>query len=321
MSSTEKTLVAIIGVGLIGKEVVSQILAIPPDRNTFKIVYLASSRHALYAPTILPDDWIRALNTSRENPNLQGLAAYLKTLVVQGHYKQAVIVDNTSSEDVAKMYPAWLRAGLNVVTPNKKAFSGDRATWDAILTAANGEDAGRFFNESTVGAGLPVINTLKEMLGSGDRVRKIEGVFSGTLSYVFNEWSPAASNTHRPTFSEVVRTARDRGFTEPHPAEDLKGEDVARKLTILARIVSSFSAGEYQRNRQELQSFREVRVQSLIPEALEQCTTGDEFLEGLSTYDSQLDAVRRDAENEGMVLRFVGVIDLQQGFVKAGLEK
>ena len=319
----KEILVGIIGVGLVGSELVSQILSIPTARNPFKIVFLSSSRKALYDTVTSPDAWKAALDTSSDPADLKAVAGYLKNLVAQGSgatQRQAVIVDNTSSDDVARLYPEWLKAGISVVTPNKKAFSGDKAVWDAILAAAAAPGAGRWLNESTVGAGLPVINTLKEMLGSGDRVKKIEGGLSGTMSYIFNEWSAAAPQASPPKFSEVVKIAREKGYTEPHPADDLNGADVARKLTILARTVSAFSIGDNSKGGlPELGSYKDVETQSLIPTPLEGIKTGDEFVERLPKHDGDFERVRVQAEKEGKVLRFVGVVDVEEGVVKAGL--
>lgn len=322
-SQNKDILVGIVGVGLVGGELVKQILSINKAKNPFRIVLLASSRKALYTSpeNAITDSesWKATLNASEESAELTKFGDYLAGLVAQGKGRKAVIVDNTSSEDVARLYPKWIAQGLNVATPNKKAFSGEKKTWDAILAASDSEGGGRWLNESTVGAGLPVINTLKEMLGSGDRVKKIEGVFSGTMSYIFNNFSAASSDAPKPAFSEVVKVAREKGYTEPHPADDLNGFDVARKLTILARTVSAFSHS--QTKLPELESFLDVQTQSLIPAPLEGVASGDEFVGKLPAFDEEFNKLREEAAKEGQVLRFVGVVDVEAGVVKAGLEK
>ncbi|KAJ3715059.1 homoserine dehydrogenase-domain-containing protein [Lentinula raphanica] len=224
---------------------------------------------------------------------------------------KVAIVDNTSSDNIASLYPQWLRAGINVITPNKKAYSGDLGLYEDILRASK-ETGAKFLNESTVGAGLPVISTLKELVATGDKVKKIEGVFSGTMSYIFNEFSTGSPDG--PSFSSVVSVAREKGYTEPHPADDLNGFDVARKLTILARTIGSSSLPS-------LQSFASVQTSSLIPAPLEGIPTGDEFLKRLPEFDAEFDQMRKEASREGQVLRFVGVVDGVNGEVKAGLEK
>lgn len=147
------------------------------------------------------------------------------------------------------------------------------------------------------------------------------------MSYIFNEFS--TGNPDGPSFSSVVRIAREKGYTvssilivyqlpnpqqEPHPADDLNGFDVARKLTILSRIIASSSLPP-------LKSFLTVQTTSLIPAALENIPTGDEFVSRLPEFDAHFDAIRKDASKQAQVLRYVGVIDPANGVVKAGLEK
>lgn len=141
---------------------------------------------------------------------------------------------------------------------------------------------------------------------------KIEGVFSGTMSYIFNEFSNGQPNG--PSFSSVVSVAREKGYTEPHPADDLNGADVARKLTILSRYVPSLRAALPD-------GYKSVSTTSLVPSALEGVKTGDEFIQKLPEFDAHFDDIRTAAAKEGQVLRFVGVIDVQNGTIKADLEK
>jgi hypothetical protein len=121
-----------------------------------------------------------------------------------------------------------MAAGLHIVTPNKRAGSGPYGRWQ-VLQGLRREAGRRWLYEATVGAGLPVINTLHELQRTGDRVARVEGVFSGTLSYVFNRLGEGAK------LSEAVSEAKARGYTEPDPRDDLSGTDVARKLVIVAR--------------------------------------------------------------------------------------
>lgn len=138
------------------------------------------------------------------------------------------------------------------------------------------------------------------------------------MSYIFNEFS--TGNPDGPAFSSVVAMAREKGYTEPHPADDLNGFDVARKLTILSRTISAFSnTPPY--SLPVLQSFKSVQTASLIPPALEGTPTGDNFIARLPEFDEQFAKLRTEASGQGKVLRFVGVIDVQNGQVKAGLEK
>lgn len=215
-------------------------------------------------------------------------------------------MDNTSSEDVAESYPSFLRRGINIVTPNKKAFSGSYELWQDIVTAAEKSGA-KVLHESSVGAGLPVISTLKDLVATGDKVKRIEGVFSGTMSFLFNSFAPTEGSGGK--WSEEVRKAKELGYTEPDPRDDLNGLDVARKLTILARLAGLPVA-----------SPTSFPVQSLIPRELESCASGQEFLDKLVEFDHQMEQTKKDADADGKVIRFVGSIDIPTNTVKVGLE-
>ncbi|KAF8630014.1 hypothetical protein AX15_003146 [Amanita polypyramis BW_CC] len=309
--------VAIVGVGLVGSELVNQLLSIPQNASPFRLISLSSSTRTIFNPAnpFQPaDDWKSALAASPEKADLHALTERLSALVQAK--ERVAIVDNTASDAVATLYPAWLEKGINVITPNKKAFSGEIRLYNSIIHSSRTSGA-RYLNESTVGAGLPVINTLKELVGTGDKIIKIEGVFSGTMSYIFNEFSTGKPDG--PSFSSIVKAAREKGYTEPHPADDLNGFDVARKLTILSRIISTHAIKST--SLPELQSFATVQTTSLIPPALEGIPTGDEFITRLPEFDAQFSQLRAEASAEGKVLRFVGVVDAVSGQVKAGLEK
>lgn len=229
--------------------------------------------------------------------------------------EKVVLVDNTSNQDVADAYPDLLQKGISIVTPNKKGFSGSYKLWqDIFAAAANGTGAtgGYVFHESTVGAGLPVLSTLKELIDTGDEIQKIEGIFSGTMSFLFNSFMPVGGGGG--SFSAEVKKAKELGYTEPDARDDLNGMDVARKLTILARL----SGLEIESPVVKPDSFP---VQSLIPKELESCKSGDEFLEKLPEFDGQMDQLKNDAAKEGKVVRFVGSIDIAKKDVKVGLEK
>lgn len=317
--------VSVIGVGLVGSELVDQLSKLPSPglRDQFQLVSLSSSRSTQYYD--IGDDWWsnwrKDLAASNLESNAQALATKLtqiSTVEEVAGLRQGVsfsvvpvLVDNTSSEEVVRLYPFFLGQGINIVTPNKKAFSSELALYDEIV-AASLKSGARFYNESTVGAGLPIISTIRDLVTTGDKVTKIEGVFSGTLSYIFNEFSDGKSGDG-PSFSSIVSVARKKGYTEPNPADDLNGADVARKLTILSRYIPSL--------RDKLpDGYRSVSTKSLVPAALDGVESGDEFMEKLSGYDQEFDRLRSDAFKEKKVLRFVGVIDVASGTIKADLE-
>ncbi len=183
ITSTAKTFrVAIVGVGLVGAELIRQLQALQP--SPFRLVALSSSKSLLFHPDGLPPsssqtqthaqstpwDWEAELAASGRKADLQFLLRELAALVRPG--QEVVLVDNTSAPNVAALYPSFLRLGVHVVTPNKKAFSGELAMYEQILTAGL-ESGARFLNEATVGAGLPVISTLKDLVEAGDQVRPL----------------------------------------------------------------------------------------------------------------------------------------------------
>jgi homoserine dehydrogenase len=309
--------VAVVGVGLVGSEFVRQLQALQPP-HPFRLISLSSSKATVFNPDGIPPstDW-RALLRASSDP-VADLQRQLAPLVRSDN--AVVFVDNTAAVSVAETYPALLRAGVHVVTPNKKAFSGSQKLYDQIV-AASREGGAKFLHEATVGAGLPVLSTLKDLVATGDKVTRIEGVFSGTLSYIFNEFSTGSADG--PSFSTVVRIARDKGYTEPHPADDLNGADVARKLTILTRLVPTPN-----QQQQLPDGYASVPTLSLIPPtlALSSVPTGDAFLNALQAHDSHFGTLRAEAAHGGgAVLRYVGVIDIDSEngsiSVKASLER
>jgi aspartokinase/homoserine dehydrogenase 1 len=197
------------------------------------------------------------------------------------HLPHAIVVDCSSSDAVADRYPAWIRSGVHVVTPNKNAGSGPLARYDAVRTGP-----GRFRYEATVGAGLPIITTLRDLVDTGDEVRAIEGIFSGTLAYLFNRYDGTMC------FGELVRKARELGYTEPDPRDDLSGLDVARKLVILAR------------ERGLRTTLAEVRLESLVPEPLRR-VSADEFMRRLDELEPPMRARLDSARAKDEVLRYV----------------
>ncbi|MGI9236389.1 MAG: bifunctional aspartate kinase/homoserine dehydrogenase I [Woeseiaceae bacterium] len=207
------------------------------------------------------------------------------------HLPHAVIIDCTASEFIASKYAGWLSRGIHVITPNKKAFSGAYEDYQALQDAAD-QGSSHYFYETTVGAALPVISTLCDLIYTGDDIRSIRGIFSGTLAYLFNVYDGSTP------FSEIVRTAKENGYTEPDPRDDLSGMDVARKLTILARELGrNIEIGEFP-------------VQSLVPESLRDCSI-EEFLDALPEHDDEMASIYRRAVADNKQLRYVASLDAE----------
>src|ERR1700674_2080309 len=199
-----------------------------------------------------------------------------------------VLVDCTASAAIAGRYADWLAAGIHIVTPNKKANSADLAYYHRLHEARRA-GASHYLYEATVGAGLPVVHTLRDLRETGDDITSIEGIFSGTLAYLFNVYDG------RVAFSEIVQDARQRGFTEPDPRDDLSGMDVARKLIILGREMGLTL---------ELQ---DVQVESLVPAELASGSI-EEFMAQLPRYDAAFATRLEAARSRGKVLRYTGTL-------------
>ncbi|HEX8691056.1 MAG TPA: bifunctional aspartate kinase/homoserine dehydrogenase I [Longimicrobium sp.] len=204
-------------------------------------------------------------------------------------FPHTVIVDCTADEDLARRYGEWLSRGVHVVTPNKRANTLELGYYRELRRTGGGPGA-HYLYETTVGAGLPIIQTLRDLIATGDEVLRVEGVLSGTLSYLFNAFDGV-----RP-FSELVAEARRQGFTEPDPRDDLSGVDVARKVVILAREMGL-----------EL-DLADVELQGLVPPELEGGSV-DDFLHRLRDHDARLARWWEEAHARGERLRFVGVVD------------
>jgi bifunctional aspartokinase / homoserine dehydrogenase 1 len=209
---------------------------------------------------------------------------------VQADYvPHTVVIDCTASAQVAGQYRDWLARGIHIVTPNKKANSGTLPYYRSLQEAKRSAGT-HYLYEATVGAGLPVIQTLRDLRGTGDDITQIEGIFSGTLAYLFNVFDGSES------FSSIVRTAKAKGYTEPDPRDDLSGVDVARKLIILGREMGLTL------------EISDVQVEGLVPDALTKCSV-DEFMARLPQIDAAMAAALADARERNQVLRYVGRID------------
>lgn len=291
--------IAVVGTGLVGSAFLKQLQAVA-QKFDISVVLIGRSSKTLVSKDYKPLDFSNIDYSAAESAwTPVQIAEFLAKSP-----KPSVLVDNTSNQTLAEAYPEFLKRNVSVVTPNKKAFSDNLELWKAIFSP---ENKGLVYHEATVGAGLPIISTLKDLVITGDKIHKVEGILSGTLSYIFNEFGSSDVK-----FSDVVLKAKELGYTEPDPREDLNGLDVARKVTILSRLSGELVAGP-----------TAFSVESLIPKALESVNSVDEFLTKLPDYDSEMSKLRDDARAENKVLRFVGKIDLTQSpaVVKVGVEK
>lgn len=202
--------VAIVGVGLVGSEFISQVLK--TQSNKIAIIAVANRRQMLTSTTPLTASWKEELlKGATTNPFT--LDAFTASLAASKASHPTVVLDCTADDVVAAYYPTWIEAGFHIVTPNKRAFSSDLALYKKIKELSSKPGSPLVYHESTVGAGLPVISTLNDLINTGDKIIKIEGIFSGTLAYIFNNFSTLDAQTGTPKFSDIVKGAKANGYT------------------------------------------------------------------------------------------------------------
>ncbi len=223
--------IGLIGPGLVGGALLDQIASqVERLRRDFKLdlrvrgIAGSKSMRLVQGPIDLGALAGRATQAGGDPVDLERFADHVHA----DQFPHAVIIDCSASAAVASRYAHWLSEGIHVVTPNKKANSAAYGDYERLRDARRAAGS-HYLYEATVGAGLPVIQTLRDLRETGDEIRRIEGIFSGTLAYLFNTWDGSQS------FSSVVRQAKSLGYTEPDPRDDLSGMDVARKLIILGR--------------------------------------------------------------------------------------
>ena len=287
--------IGLVGPGKVGAALLGQIESarerlLRERRLDLRVRAVATRRRLWLGEAAQSPDW-REL--ARDGADLDAFARHVHA----EHLPHALIVDCSASDAVADQYADWLAAGIHVVTPNKHAGAGSRERWRRIHAASAG--SARFRYEATVGAGLPVISTLRDLIDTGDELIAVEGILSGTLAWLFNRYDGSAP------FSALVREAHALGYTEPDPRDDLSGIDVARKLVILAR-----EAGV------DL-DLADVEVESLVPPAL-RAMTADEFMQRLTDLDAVIAQRHAQAQASSCVLRHVARLD-RDGRARVGL--
>jgi aspartokinase/homoserine dehydrogenase 1 len=281
--------IGLIGPGTVGRVLLAQ-LATQVERLRalnldLRVRGIADSKRMLLEENAIElGHWAERFAQAAQPLDLEKFASHCQA----DYIPHTVIIDCTASAAVAGNYRGWLARGIHVVTPNKKANSGALPEYRALKEAARAAGT-HYLYEATVGAGLPVIQTLRDLRETGDDITTIEGIFSGTLAYLFNVFDG------KEPFSSIVRTAKMKGYTEPDPRDDLSGMDVARKLIILAREMGL------------TMEMSDVEVAGLVPSALTQCSV-DEFMERLPEFDASMASMLEQARREGEVLRYVGRI-------------
>ncbi len=302
LSDTKSLHLFIVGTGLIGSALLEQIrrqarFLRERRRLEIRVVGLANSRRMLFEQEGIDlEQWRAALEQSSQPFSMAGFVEQMERL----NLPNAVFIDNTAAEEVTRYYDRMLEASISISTPNKLATSAPWERYQQLKRIA--ERRGALWRyETNVGAGLPIISTLNDLIHSGDRVLRIEGVLSGTLSFLFNHFTEGCR------FSEIVNEARQRGLTEPDPREDLSGADVRRKVLILAREVGL---------PLELD---DIPVAPLLPAVCYEAPSVETFMEELRRHDDYFEALRAEAAQQGRVLRWVACVE--DGKASVGLQR
>ncbi|RYY35533.1 MAG: bifunctional aspartate kinase/homoserine dehydrogenase I [Sphingobacteriaceae bacterium] len=252
-----------------------------------KIAGISNSRKMVFnADGISLDNWQETLDKSDEKADLRTFIDTMKSM----NLPNCVFIDNTASPAPIEYYKEVFDSTISVVTCNKIGNSGSYSQYKSFKDSArkHGVD---FFYETNVGAGLPIIRTLKDLMNSGDRVRKIEAILSGTISFIFNQFKGDAN------FHDVVKLAQEKGYTEPDPRDDLRGTDFMRKILILARDAGlSLEATD-------------VQIDSILPKASLEAATVEDFYSSLKAEDAYFAELKNKAESENKALRYIGKLE------------
>lgn len=281
--------VGLIGPGGIGSTFLDQV---EEARAAIKAKYhvdicvrgIMNSKQMLLSDDALSGNWRDNFANHSIEPDMDTFTAHLQS----GDVPHAVIIDCTASTALSKQYLSFFNQGFNVITPNKHANAGDIEYHNQIKATAR-KNGNHYLYEATVCAGLPVINTLQDLIKTGDEIITIEGVVSGTLSFIFNELGKGR------IFSDIVKDAKELGYTEPDPREDLSGQDVARKLVCLSREIG-YNV-----------SLSDISVTNLVPEELRNCSI-DEFMTRLPQFDDRIMGMANEAAAKGEKLTYAGKI-------------
>ncbi len=290
-----------VGVGNVGSAVLRQL---HQQRHYLRsrgfdveVVALANSRRVAVNPHGIDlGRWSETLHDAPDRMDPERLAHTLAEM----NLTNAALVDCTAGPAIVDAYRSFIEANLHIVTPNKWANALPWKRYSALMSLLESRKK-HFLFEANVGAGLPIVSTLRDLIASGDEIVRIDGILSGTLSYLFNSFDGTAP------FSALVAEAHRSGFTEPDPREDLSGNDVARKLLILARLTG------------HQMDLADVHVDSLVPRSLSRGVYSDRFLSRYARWDRQMAERLKRAAARGNVLRYVGT--LEDGRARAGLKE
>jgi len=301
LSDTRRIHVFMIGVGLIGGTLLRQIeeqKEILKSHNglEIKVCGLANTKTMAFDENgISLQIWREKLSQSITPSD----ASLFVDKMIEMNLSNSIFIDNTANGNIPKLYEKAFTSSISVATPNKVAASSAYKNYTSLKVLAKKNNV-QFLIETNVGAGLPVISTLRNLIQSGDRILTIEAVLSGSVSYIFNNF-----NGTRP-FSALVKEAKELGYTEPDPRDDLSGADVKRKITILAR-----ESGY-------LVEMDDVEINPILPDSCMNASTVDDFFVELEKQDPYFNQLLQNAKTQNGVLRFIA--KAQDGKVSCGVE-
>ncbi|KGQ70700.1 aspartate kinase [Chelonobacter oris] len=283
--------VFVVGTGGVGGELVDQIQRqtdyLEKKNIAIRVYALANTKHLLLSEQPLKlNNWREQLAQASEAFSVERLVNFVQ----DNNIVNPVLVDCTSNQDIANQYVNFLSAGFHVVTPNKKANTSD-VEYYLRLRAVAAQNQRKFMYDTNVGAGLPVIDNLQKLLAAGDEILQFDGILSGSLSFIFGKLEEGLS------LSEATKLAKEKGFTEPDPRDDLSGSDVARKLLIIAR------------ENGLMLELSDVEVEGVLPKGFAEGKNVDEFMTQLPALDAEFADRVAQAKANGQVLRYVGRLD------------
>lgn len=288
LSDTKELHLFVVGVGLIGGTLLEQIR----EQNAYlkekrgleiKVVGMSNSRKMLFDEDGIDlENWRDQLAASETKADQPVFIGRMRDM----NLSNTIFVDNTADEKIASFYEAILDESISISTPNKIATSSSYLQYQRLKRIADKRSV-QFRYETNVGAGLPVISTLRDLIDSGDEILKIEGVLSGSLSYIFNNFKEGAD------FQEVVTKAKDLGYTEPDPRVDLSGKDVKRKILILSREAGLALESD------------DIKLKNFLPQSTLAAESVEDVFVSLGDEADHFAQLLKDATRDGKVLRMI----------------